>query len=204
VSEFSLPINASVAILLVIVLAASTAPVSDSSLSTIGLIAVCGARLVSAAFNSASCTFISATDCSTSLECPCTCCIAARWSESSLCAFSAFIWPLFIKAISPIPRPNATVAATISAAQSCEMPNWTQKSILSTAVTRNSTARKIIEVTCRRNLRQNVPSIARVAAGAFGFLTLIQVLVGPERRVEFLCALSRAVRRWPILATSFC
>jgi hypothetical protein len=51
---------------------------------------------------------------------------------------------------------------------------------------------------------QNVPSIARVAAGAFGFLTLIQVLDGPERRVEFLCALSRAVRRWPILATSFC
>jgi hypothetical protein len=137
VSEFSLPINASVAILVVIVLAASTAPVSDSSLSTIGLIALCGARLVSAAFNSASCTFISATDWATSLEFPCTRCIAARWSESSLCAFSAFIWPLFIKAISPIPRPNATVAATISAAQSCEMPNWTQKSILSTAVTRN-------------------------------------------------------------------
>jgi hypothetical protein len=29
--------------------------------------------------------------------------------------------------------------------------------------------------------RQNVPSIARVAAGAFGFLTLIQVFEGPER-----------------------
>ena len=28
---------------------------------------------------------------------------------------------------------------------------------------------------------QNVPSIARVAAGAFGFLTLIHVLDGPER-----------------------
>src|SRR4029453_5641410 len=29
---------------------------------------------------------------------------------------------------------------------------------------------------------QNVPSIARVAAGAFGFLTLIQVFDGPERK----------------------
>jgi hypothetical protein len=27
----------------------------------------------------------------------------------------------------------------------------------------------------------NVPSVARVAAGDFGFLTLIQVLDGPER-----------------------
>jgi hypothetical protein len=30
-----------------------------------------------------------------------------------------------------------------------------------------------------RRRSQNVPSIARVAAGAFGFLTLIQVLDGP-------------------------
>jgi hypothetical protein len=29
-------------------------------------------------------------------------------------------------------------------------------------------------------LIQNVPSAARVAAGAFGFLTLIQVFDGPE------------------------
>jgi hypothetical protein len=32
---------------------------------------------------------------------------------------------------------------------------------------------------------QNVPSITRVAAGAFGFLTSIQVLDGPERYGAF-------------------
>jgi hypothetical protein len=31
------------------------------------------------------------------------------------------------------------------------------------------------------NADQNVPSTARVAAGAFGFLTLIQVFDGPDR-----------------------
>jgi hypothetical protein len=31
------------------------------------------------------------------------------------------------------------------------------------------------------DLNQNVPSTARVAAGDFGFLTLIQVFDGPER-----------------------
>ena len=30
-------------------------------------------------------------------------------------------------------------------------------------------------------LNQNVPSIARVAAGEFGFLTLIQLFDGPDR-----------------------
>ena len=33
---------------------------------------------------------------------------------------------------------------------------------------------------------QNVPSIARVAAGAFGFLTLIEFFDGPERYGEFI------------------
>ena len=32
---------------------------------------------------------------------------------------------------------------------------------------------------------QNVPSMTRVAAGAFGFLTLIHVLDGPERYGAF-------------------
>jgi hypothetical protein len=31
------------------------------------------------------------------------------------------------------------------------------------------------------DLKQNVPSTAQVAAGDFGFLTLIQVFDGPER-----------------------
>jgi len=35
------------------------------------------------------------------------------------------------------------------------------------------------------NSCQNVPSTARVAAGAFGFLTLIQVFDGPERYGAF-------------------
>ena len=42
-----------------------------------------------------------------------------------------------------------------------------------------------IHCACELRLRgecQNVPKIARVAAGAFGFLTLTQVVDGPERR----------------------
>src|SRR5215510_11300053 len=40
-----------------------------------------------------------------------------------------------------------------------------------------------LKLICSVNVkaRQNVPSAARVAAGAFGFLTLIQVFDGPER-----------------------
>src|SRR5215510_1599226 len=37
----------------------------------------------------------------------------------------------------------------------------------------------------RNQQRQKVPSVARVAAGAFGFLTLIQVLDGPEQYGAF-------------------